>query len=296
MTSGGNPIICPGHSRPVPDIEYSPVTQDGYFLISSCLDGKAMLREGKSGDWIGTFMGHKGAVWSARLNRDATKATTASADFSAKLWCAVTGKELHHFPHRHIVKTAIFSEDGSKLFTGGQEKKLRVYDINQPEAEPSVLEGHEASVSYICTTGDPNLVVTGGAEKNARIWDLRSAECVKILETQEEVTCMTRSHDNTTISTTSGQTATMWDATTFEKIKSFTLDRSLDCVAYHPEQKRFLTGSDAELWVRVYDFETGEEVDCHKGHHGPVRSLAFAPEGTCYASGSVDGTIRIWGD
>ena len=33
---------------------------------------------------------------------------------------------------------------------------------------------------------------------------------------------------------------------------------------------------------------------CNKGHHGPVRSLAFTPSFDNYASGSEDGTIRIW--
>ena len=36
------PLVCHGHSRPVVDLFYSPVTPDGYFLISAS-KGKPVL-------------------------------------------------------------------------------------------------------------------------------------------------------------------------------------------------------------------------------------------------------------
>jgi WD40 repeat protein len=62
---------------------------------------------------------------------------------------------------------------------------------------------------------------------------------------------------------------------------------------HHPPTARPPAGGD-DMWVRLYNAETGAELEVLKGHHGPVHTVRFGPDGKEYASGSEDGTIRIW--
>lgn len=41
-----------------------------------------MLRDATTGDWIGTWSGHKGAVWSCRLDGAGFLSATASGELS----------------------------------------------------------------------------------------------------------------------------------------------------------------------------------------------------------------------
>uniref|UniRef100_A0A0D9YP14 Serine-threonine kinase receptor-associated protein n=1 Tax=Oryza glumipatula TaxID=40148 RepID=A0A0D9YP14_9ORYZ len=107
----GVPLVCHGHSRPVVDLFYSPVTPDGCFLISASKDSNPMIRNGDTGDWIGTFEGHKGAVWSCCLDTNALRAASGSADFSA-LWDVRSGKIAQTLETKATVTSAEVSQDG----------------------------------------------------------------------------------------------------------------------------------------------------------------------------------------
>ncbi|KAI4971813.1 hypothetical protein ZWY2020_002727 [Hordeum vulgare] len=115
--------VCHGHSRPVVDLFYSPVTPDGYFLISASKDSNPMLQMVIL-RLIGTLKVIKvqfGALVSTQM---LSVRLRFCMDFSAKIWDALTGNELHSFEHKHIVRACAFSEDTHMLLTGGVEKIL----------------------------------------------------------------------------------------------------------------------------------------------------------------------------
>lgn len=90
-----------------------------------------MLRLGDTGDWVGTFEGHKGAVWGVALNSKASLAASGAADFTGKVWNAVTGEEVKSFQHNHIVKTVAFDKNSEYLVTGSNEKLIRIFNLQQ---------------------------------------------------------------------------------------------------------------------------------------------------------------------
>ncbi|KAF5741966.1 putative serine-threonine kinase receptor-associated protein [Tripterygium wilfordii] len=289
------PLVCHGHSRPVVDLFYSPVTSDGFFLISASKDSSPMLRNGESGDWIGTFEGHKGAVWSCCLDTNALRAASGSADFTAKVWDALTGDELHSFEHKHIVRACAFSEDAHLLLTGGVEKVLRIYDLNRPDAPPREVDKSPGSVRTVAWLHSDQTILSSCTDTGGiRLWDVRSGEIVQTLETKSSVTSAEVSQDGRYITTTDGSTVKFWDANHFGLVKSYNMPCTVESASLEPKYgDKFIAGGE-DMWIHVFDFHTGEEIACNKGHHGPVHCLRFSPGGESYASGSEDGTIRIW--
>ncbi|KAG6466018.1 hypothetical protein ZIOFF_076168 [Zingiber officinale] len=436
------PLVCHGHSRPVVDLFYSPVTPDGFFLFSASKDANPMLRNGETGDWIGTFEGHKGAVWSCCLDTNALRAATGSADFSAlrgstktllqedeanritevgtaealfesgrtnrrfgkedlpnqataavqfkknkgllelimehkgegkpsyidfttaiteqgqeahckpccekrkrngitwggtakallengrtkeviggeqtcegqrrhserwgasvasqreeivKVWDALTGNELHSFEHKHIVRACAFSEDMHLLLTGGMEKILRTFDLNRPDAPPREIDKSPGSIRTVDWLHSDQTILSSCTDMGGvRLWDIRSGKIVQTLETKSPVTSAEVSQDGRYITTADGSTVKFWDANHFGLVKNYDMPCTVESASLEPKYgNKFVVGGE-DMWIHVFDFHTGEEIVCNKGHHGPVHCVRFSPGGESYASGSEDGTIRIW--
>jgi len=252
-----------------------------------------MLRNGETGDWIGTFEGHKGAVWSAKLNQDSTLAVTGSADYTAKVWDAISGAELRTFSHKRIVKAVDISKSSRQILTGGQDKLLRIWDIERGQCT-ATLEGHQDTVRQVLwMKNNDHLILSGGADQVVRMWDARSGVQVSTAFAKASVASLELSRDSKYLTSAAGKEVTFWDAATLVPQKMYTMNVELNSASLHPSNTKFVAGG-VDFYVHVYDFATGEELEVHKGHHGPVHCVRFSPDGETFASGSEDGTVRIW--
>ena len=73
--------------------------------------------------------GHEGAVFSAAFSPDGKQIVTASRDKSARVWDAITGREIATLTgHEHEVRSAAFSPDGTRVVTASWDKTARLWD------------------------------------------------------------------------------------------------------------------------------------------------------------------------
>ncbi|KAK1252273.1 hypothetical protein MKX08_003460 [Trichoderma sp. CBMAI-0020] len=316
------PLTCHGHSRPVPHIRFSCLENlESSLILSACKDGYPMLRDGVTGDWIGTFMGHKGAVWGVDMSPDASTAATASADFTCKIWSTTTGELLYTIQHEHIVRAVAYARHDSKyLATGGMEKKLRVFDLcefDRTSDEPVTIragdgdeigEGvHQGAIKFICWTNDGYTLVTA-SDNTLRWFDLSSRSIVHQEVLDDEIrSCEVVSlapkcsseHDIggrlPVLAVAAGKTAYFWGGQrTSDRLKSIAFPNTIASVGLDLRGRKVVVGEEPGTWARVVNYDDETVINIHKGHHGPIWSIAFSPDGQLYATASEDGTIKMW--
>ena len=299
-------------------------------------DKHPMLRDGQTGDWIGTWTGHKGAVWSCRVDPTGSLAATAGGDFCVKVFDAIVGKELRSWAHGHIVKAVAFaplSDDAKStpwLATGGHEGLVRLYDLT-PSSDTTVGQDEPlvqipqsplaGSTKKVVITKllwfTPTRLWVGCSDGTLRLWDIPAADgttppqptLVQTIQVgTEEIRDMELRTglppDNSTRLTVAADKAVSFyqfyendTAEPWKEVKRIEMPvhfHEEGGVSLHPAGHVFAVGG-STLWVYVFDYETGKELDCLKGHHGPIRCVRYMePDGNLFASGSEDGTIRLW--
>jgi WD40 repeat protein len=86
----------------------------------------------------------------------------------------------------------------------------------------------------------------------------------------------------------------LWNTTTGTELRQFSGDR---CFALSPDGTRVASSRRLDFEraeVLVWDTISGKELHRLPGHRDEVFALAFSPDSKLLATGSFDGTIRLW--
>lgn len=92
----------------------------------------------------------------------------------SKVWDTYSGTVLHSFPHNHIVRTVALSPSASHLLTAGHEKKVRLFDLSRPEADPVFLQrsngadAHDGVIKSVIWDAERAMGVSAGDDKVVR--------------------------------------------------------------------------------------------------------------------------------
>jgi len=88
-------------------------------------------------------------------------------------------------------------------------------------------------------------------------------------------------------------TARIWDATTFQLIRTITTRGSPNPSVFSEDGAWVLAGAGGTI-SRLWESRSGQELVQYSGHLATVRSVAFSPDGTKTLTGSSDRTAVIW--
>ena len=197
------------------------------------------------GQWIAAGWGGHGAGGDNRLPGD------------VKIWDARTGWERHTLRgHPGGVYGVVFSPDGSRLFTSGQDT-LKVGDVatGQWISEDGCQPRSGVHHAFIALSPDGKWLAANCYDKTIKIWD----------------------------------TATL--KIPYPTLRGHTGE--VQGLSFSPDGRR-LASTSMDKTVKIWDSKSGQEILTLRGHTNGTQHVAFSRDGKRIASTSLDGTVRIW--
>ena len=147
-----------------------------------------------------------------QFSPDSARILAASADHSAKLWDAATGKLIASFAHQDEVFQAEFSRDGARILTASKDKTAKLWDTASGKLISSF--GHPDGLYHAAFGPDGARILTASGD-TAKLWNAVSGKLVASFEHQDTVPWAGFSPDGSRILTVSrDKTAKLGDAAT----------------------------------------------------------------------------------
>ncbi len=249
-----------------------------------------------------TLKGHSDKVQAVAYSFDGKRILTASWDKTAKVWDAVTGREIVTLKGHDGVYSAAFSPDGKRVVTGASDftairGEVDVRDAKTGRRLIAVKLPHDWVASVAFSPGGQQIVASMGyLDHNqdmgeAKVWDsLTGHELLRVNGHRDGLTSAMYSPDGRYIATANNMySSKVWDVSSGRVV----LTLKGDTVAFSPDGSRIVTSTldnDAKVW----DSHTGRVLVTLKGHSNRVNSAVFSPDGRVVITSSDDNTAKLW--
>ncbi|CAG9942991.1 unnamed protein product [Clonostachys rosea f. rosea IK726] len=291
-----------GHKGSVSAIAFS---SDSRLLASGSHDSTIRIWDPDTGAELHRLIGHKGHIRSvAFLHYNANLLASGSSDGSIRLWDLETGTELmkleHNEDHFHSV---IILRKTPNLLVSGSHQAVRLWNL-ETGSVILTLEGHKNHILSIALSNyNTNLLASGSADWSVRIWDVYKGSTLHVLKGHQDwVTSVAFSNISKVLASAShDNTIRLWDSEKGTALKtrdgysSSSFGISIATIAFS-HNSHVLASSSGPFGsaVRLWDTETGLELQKLERHERPIESVAFCDNSKVLASASRDNTIRLW--
>ncbi len=240
--------------------------------------------------------GHSEWVTSAEFSPDGLWIVTASADGTAQVWEAQSGKQVAVLQgHSDALTSAKFSPDGRQIVTASWDNTARVWEAQKGE-QMAVLQGHESAVYGAEFSPDGRQIVTASWDNTARVWEARKGEQMAVLQGHEDwVYSATFSYDGQWIVTASDdRTARVWETQSGKQMAVLQgHEKEVRMAEFSPDGQWIVTAS-ADGTARVWESQSGKQAAKLQGHEDKVTTAKFSPDGQRIVTASWDATARVW--
>lgn len=180
------------------DVAFS---SDGKRLASCGADGAiAIFDRNESGTWRSMIIeDHADWVNAIAWSPDGTKVVSASRDKTSKVFDATTGKLIITFNgHGHNVSDALFTLDGKRIASAGDDFKVRVWTIADAKQERDI-KAARSEIAGLEKYGK-NEIITFSADNLIRVDDLGDGKVVKTIDLPSQwISSLTMSQDRQTV-------------------------------------------------------------------------------------------------
>ena len=204
------------------------------------------------------------------------------------IWDVQAQREIVAF--RNSNRAAVLSPDGKFLASGGDDKVVLIWDIEQKKLV-MWLRGHTRTVWALAFSPGGALLASGGSDA-IRLWDVSRQKQVAVLE--NESGALAFSPNGKLLASVRRDEINLWDVRSRKPVGTLRFpisSPSNTCIAFSPDGGWIAGAGDG---VQLWNVAKQEKVATLEGHVGWIRSVSFSQNGKWLASGSRDGTVLLW--